>query len=447
MPDSAPPVRWLRARFERALVLEQPDPVLDAFLREQGLEVERLPEEATADRAFILDRLRNGQHDVLFKRSRVVIDDEMLAASERLAAVMICAIGDDSVDKAACARHGVMVMNDPVSNGRSVAEMVFGEMIVLARRLFTSHEAGRQHRWTKDATRRYELKGKTISIIGLGNIGRQVAQMAEGFGMHVRFFDTHEVTREVGQALGYTLSKTLLDAFRDADVVTLHTSGEDARGQSNAGLISYAHLAALGQNRPEPSPRLLLNAARGFLYDPADLRRALDEGHIRGAAVDVFTDEPGSKADRWLNPCADDADVVTTPHIGAATVEAQPRIAAHMAGTTRLMNLYGTVRDTVFAPRQTIGVDAEPTSWGLAVVHSDVRGTRKAIADALYDAGASTLQSAHRDFARLGIAYDLSAIDAPLSEAHLQDLVERARRLSGDETAIRSIRQFEIRHE
>jgi D-3-phosphoglycerate dehydrogenase / 2-oxoglutarate reductase len=129
MPD----VRWLRPRFEKALVLEHPDPSLDDYLREQGLTVERLPEEATQDRAHVLERLREGQHDLLFKRSRFVVDDEVLAASDRLAAVLLCCIGDDSVDKAACAARGVMVMNDPVSNGRSVAEMVFGEMIVLAR--------------------------------------------------------------------------------------------------------------------------------------------------------------------------------------------------------------------------------------------------------------------------------------------------------------------------
>ena len=446
LPTAArePAVRILRPRFEKALVLEHPDPLLDDYLREQGIEVERLLEETTQDRAFVIERLREGQHDLLFKRSRFVVDAGVLAASDRLAAVMLCCIGDDSVDKAACAEAGVLVMNDPVSNGRSVAEMVFGEMILLARRLFHAHESGRRHVWTKDSLRRFELKGKTLTLVGLGNIGKQVASMAEGFGMHVRFFDTNEVAREVGVALGYTSSKNLLEAFREADLVSLHVSSEDARGQHNANLITYEHLAALGANRGPDSPRVLINAARGFLYDSADLRRAIEEGHVRAAAVDVFPDEPGSKKDVWSNPYADLEPVVTTPHIGAATEEAQPRIAAYMAGTTRLLNLYGTVRDTVFAPRQTIGLDAEPPVWALAVVHSDARGTKKAIADAIYDAGASNLQSSHRDFAKLGIAYDLSAIDRPLDAAQLDDLVARARRLSGDEAAIRSIRQFEV---
>lgn len=437
-------MRRLNSQFQKALVLENPHPSLDDYLREQGIEPERLPESATQDVGFVLERLRDGQHDLLFKRSRFVVDDAVLEASEKLAAVLLCCIGDDSVDKAACARRGVLVMNDPVSNGRSVAEMVIGEMIGLARRLFHANEAGRQHLWTKDSKQRYELKGKVLSVIGLGNIGKQVAQLAEGFGMQIRFYDTAEVAREVGAALGWTPSRTLLEAFREADVVSLHLSSEDARGASNRDLITYEHFAQLGAARPAGSPALFLNAARGFLYVPSDLKRAVEEGHVRAAAVDVFPDEPGSSADVWENPYADVPGVVTTPHIGAATEEAQPRIAAHIAGTTRLFANYGTVRDTVFAPRQAIGVEAEAPYWALAVVHSDVRGTKKALSDAIYDAGASNLQSSHRDFPKLGIAYDISAIDYPLTEAQLDDLVERARRLSGDESAIRSLRQFEV---
>lgn len=437
-------MRHLNSRFRKALILENPHPSLDEYLREQGIEPERLPEAATQEVDFVLERLRDGQHDLIFKRSRFVVDDAVLEASEKLAAVMLCCIGDDSVDKPACARHGVLVMNDPVSNGRSVAEMVMGEMIGLARRLFDANEAGRQHLWTKDSKQRYELKGKVLSVVGLGNIGKQVAQLAEGFGMQIRYYDTAEVAREVGAALGWTPCRTLLEAFQEADIVSLHLSSEDARGASNRDVITAEHFANLGAARPDNSPRLFINAARGFLYDPADLRAAIEAGQVRAAAVDVFPEEPGSASDAWHNPYADVPGVVTTPHIGAATEEAQPRIAAHIAGTARLFAQYGTVRDTVFAPRQTIGVDAEAPYWALAVVHSDARGTKKALSDAIYDAGASNLQSSHRDFPKLGIAYDISAIDQPLDDAQLADIVERARRLSGDDTAIRSLRQFEV---
>ena len=437
-------VRFLNASFNKALILENPDPSLDEYLREQGIAPERLPETATQDIDFVVERLREGQHDLIFKRSRFPVDERIIQASQKLAAVMLCCIGDDSVDKEACARAGVLVMNDPVSNGRSVAEMVFGEMICMARRIFYSHDASRQHVWTKDNQQRYEIKGKAISIIGLGNIGKQVAQMAESFGMEVYFYDNAEVAREVGRALGWTLCKNLTEAFRKADFVSLHVSAEDTRGHSNRSLLTYNHFAQLGAERGDNSPRGFINAARGFLYDPEDLKRAVQDGAVRHAAVDVFPEEPGSKEDAWENPYAGFSEIVSTPHIGAATQEAQPRIAAYVAGTTRLFNQQGTVRDAVFAPRQVIGVDADPPYWALAVVHSDARGTKKAIDDSIFDAGASNIQSSHRDFRKLGIAYDVSAIDQPLNEAHLHAMIEEAHTLSGDPTAIRAIRQFYV---
>lgn len=438
-------MRFLQPHFTRALIIENPDPSLDDHLRKQGLEPDRIPEELTDDVDYVVRRLEEGQHDLIFKRSKFRIDERVLQASQRLAAVILCCIGDDSVDKQACAREGVLVMNDPVSNGRSVVELVFGEMICLARRIFFSHDAGRQHLWTKDSTGRYELKDKTISIIGLGNIGKQVAQMAEAFGMRVCFYDNSDLAREVGTTLGWTDCKTMMEAFRMGDFVTLHLSAEDRHGNSNRGIIGYEHFRNLGADRGPKSPRVFINVARGFLYEPEDLRRAVREGHVQAAAVDVFPDEPGSKQDPWVNPYADmPHHVVTTPHIGAATQEAQPRIAAHVAGTAHLFDKYGTLRDTVFYPRQLIGVDADPPYWVLAVVHSDSRGTKKAISDCIFDAGANNIQSIHRDFPKVGIAYDLSAIDRPLSEEALRDLVRSAQAISGDETAIRSIRQFRV---
>jgi D-3-phosphoglycerate dehydrogenase / 2-oxoglutarate reductase len=348
------------------------------------------------------------------------------------------------VDKAACARSGVLVLNDPVSNGRSVAEMVIGEMICLARRIFVAHEAGREHLWTKESSGRFELQGRTISVIGLGNIGRQVARLAEAFGMEVAFYDQASIAREVGRTFGWTECATMEEAFRLGDVVSLHLSAEDPQGTRNEEIITLTHFRQLGADRGERTPRVFINAARGFLYDPEALRQALAEGVVRAAAVDVFPDEPGSSADGWRNPYADVSAVTTTPHIGAATEEAQPRIARYIAASTELLNLRGTVRDTVFRPKLRIELNAEPEQWALAVVHSDARGTKKAIADAIFDAGANNIDSTHHDFPRYGIAYDISAIDRPLTEGQLAALVTRAREISGDPGAIRSIRQFRI---
>jgi len=433
-------VRLLQPRFTRALIIENPHQELDELLNAQGIEAERLPETATLDREFIIQRLREGQHDLLFKRSRFEVDLEVLQASENLAAVILCCIGDDSVDKAACADEGILVMNDPISNGRSVVELVFGELICMSRRIFDAAEKTRDSQWTKDSLHRYELKGKTLGILGLGNIGKAVAQMARSFDMDVVFYDNRELSREVGTTLGWTSCKSIDEVFRVSDFVTTHFSAEDHRGRTNKNLLTYQHFSQMGADLPANSPKIFLNLARGFLFEPSELKQAVQDGHIRYASVDVFPEEPGSKKDIWANPYGDMPEIVSTPHIGAATEEAQPRIARHVANTARLFNLYGTVRDTVYAPGQLIGVDgAEPPSI-LAVVHSDARGTKKAVADAIFEAGFSNLESSHRDFAKYNFAYDLNAVDQAMNQAQIESMIESARKISGDPQAIRSVR-------
>ena len=162
------------------------------------------------------------------------------------------------------------------------------------------------------------------------------------------------------------------------------------------------------------------------------------------AAVDVFPEEPGSKSDDWENPYADLSQIITTPHIGAATQEAQPRIANYVGKTTKLFNESAGVRSCVYAPGQVICVETDRPRYVLAVTHSDARGTKKAISDSIYDAGLSYLESSHRDFVEYGFAYDVSAIDAPLSQEQLTGLIQRARQLSGEPNAIRSIRQVKL---
>ncbi len=437
-------VRILENGFKKALILENPSRLLDEQLKAQGIEPERMPESATLDREKIIETLKKGQHDLIYKRSRFIVDEEVLLASDNLAAIMLCCIGDDSVDKQKCAEHGILVMNDPVSNGRSVLELVFGEMICMARRIFHAVERTRVSEWTKDNKARYEIMGKNLSIIGLGNIGKQVAQMADYFDMNVYFYDSKEIAVEVGKALGWTPCETIEEAFRKADFVSVHVSAEDQKGGTNKGLFTYDHFRQLGADRGENSPRIFLNAARGFLFDPEDLKRAVKEGHISYSAIDVFPEEPGSKSDVWKNPYSDMSEIIGTPHIGAATQEAQPRIADYVAGTTKGFNTNGTIRDCVFAPGRAIGVGSANPKYILSVVHSDARGTKKAVSDCIFDAGISSIQSSHIDFPKYGIAYDINAIDKPLTRIQLEKLAANAVKISGDETAIRSIRQIDI---
>ncbi len=437
-------VRILENGFKKALVLENPSKELDKRLRAQGIEPQRMPESATLDRAQIIATLKEGQHDLLYKRSRFIVDDEVLSASNNLAAIMLCCIGDDSVDKQKCAEHGILVMNDPVSNARSVVEMVFGEMICMARRIFHAVERTQVSEWTKDNRARYEIKGKTLSIIGLGNIGKQVAQMAEMFEMDVCFYDSREVAVEVGKALGWEACETIEQAFRKGDFVSVHVSAENQNGETNKGLFTYEDFRQIGADRGENSPRIFLNASRGFLFDPADLTKAVKDGFVNYASIDVFPEEPGSKTDIWKNPYSEMAEIIGTPHIGAATQEAQPRIASFVAGTTKKFNTYGTIRDCVFSPGRSIGVDASNPKFILSVVHSDKRGTKKAVSDCIFDAGISSIQSSHIDFPKYGIAYEINAIDRPLTREQLEQLVANAIEISGDPTAIRSIRQIDV---
>lgn len=440
-------VRILNPKFKKALILEEPDRSLDEYLRQQGIEPQRLPNEMTQDVGAVLEILRQGQHDLIYKRSRFIIEDEVLSASDNLAAIMLCCIGDDSVDKQACARQGVLVMNDPISNARSVVEMVFGEMVCLGRRIFDSNDECHHHKWSKNNKGRYELKGKTLGILGLGNIGKQVAQMGEAFGMKIAFFDDQEVAREVGRALGWQLCSNIEDLFRSSDFLTVHVSSENSRGQSNLNMLNYDHFKLLGQSCGENSPRIFINAGRGFLFEPDELNRAVAEGLVQAAAVDVFPEEPGSGADAWVNPFAAHPNIIATPHIGAATQEAQPRIAAYVSGTTHLFNTFGTVRSCVYSPGKVIGInDTERADTILAVVHSDARGTKKAISDAIFEAGRSYLQSSHRDFIKYGFAYDVSAMDGSLTSEQLQRLIDTARQISGDPAAIRAIRQLRVEH-
>lgn len=436
--------RVLQGALTRALVVENPHPSLDEHLAALGVEVVRVPGDAP-DTAELIRLLQQHGSQALFKRSRVPVTRAVVEQCPELFAVQLCSIGDDSVDKPACADHGVLVFNDPVSNGRSVVELAIGHLVALSRRLYETDTETRGGLWGKNNTERYEVRGKVLGVLGLGNIGRATARAAELMGMRVRFFDSREVARQVGAELGWEEAATMLDLFRGSDAVTVHVSAQDAAGATNEGLLSRDLLLQLGADRPEGSPRLFLNLSRGFLYEPADLLHAVQTRAIRRAAVDVYPQEPRGK-EPWVNPYRGEPRVAVTPHIGASTQEAQPRIAARVARTFGAYSRYGSIRDCVFSPRAQLGLvdDARGQGALLAVAHATTRGTKRAIDDAIYEAGASNLSSVHRDFAHLGLAYDLALIDHPLTDAQLGRLVDEAAASTGDPSAIRSIRQVPL---
>lgn len=443
MTSSPGSPRLLTGPFRRALILENPDPVLDDMLREQGIEPVRIAE--TPGPEELIELIRKHRPHLLFKRSRVVVNEAVLDAAKDLFAVMLCCIGDDSVDKDAAAARGILVLNDPRSNGRSVAEMVIGQLLMGARRLPEAWAETDANRWRKSSLGRFEVKGKRIGILGLGSIGTQVARLAEALGMEILFYDVSEVAKAVGETMDWRCAATIEDLFTDSDVVTIHLSAEDGRGRSNRAVISREHLLSLGSNQSAESPRVIINLARGFLYDPEHLVEAVKAGAVRQAFVDVYPDEPATTSEPWANPFAGVPEIHCTPHIGAATRDAQPRIGRKMGRAARLLSNRGTVEDSVFAPKRRIGVAATALSPHiLAVVHADARGTKKAVDDAIYRAGISNLQSAHRDFPRHGIAYDLSVLDRPLTDEEVAGMVAHASEITGRADAIRAVRQISL---
>ncbi len=432
----------LRGPLRRALIVERPDSSLDGLLGAAGFDVVRV--DAAPDEDELVDLLRTHRSQVLFKRSRVQVTRRVVECSPDLVAIQLCSIGDDSIDKNACAERGVLVFNDPVSNGRSVVELAIGHLIALSRRLYETFDDTHAGAWEKSNAERYEVRGKVLGILGLGNIGRQVAKVATLLGMDVFFFDEREVAQEVGEEMGWRRAGTAQELFRHSDMVSVHVSASTPRGKTNEGLL-MGLLGQLGAERPQNSPRVFVNLARGFLHAPEELLEAIDSGAIRRAAVDVYPAEPNKNGPGWENPYASEPRVATTPHIGAATQEAQPRIARRVAQTQRNFSTAGSIRDCVFSPRSKISVaDGNGGRAVLLVVHSTARGTKKALDEAIYEAGASNLRSQHRDLGPWGIAVDANLLDRPLSTEQLDSIVQLTRSITGDPLAVRLVRQVEL---
>lgn len=426
--------------IERALVVESPDSSLDVLLEAKGMQVIRLAK--TPDEAALIAEINKHQIQVVFKRSKVQITRKIIESCPSLLAVQLCCIGDDSIDKPACAENGIMIFNDPISNGRSVVELVIGTIISLARRLFETNDSCRAGTWEKNNVDRYEVQGKVLGVIGLGNIGRAVARVAEALGMKINFYDTRQVSVELGKEMGWQHFDNLEAIFRASDCITVHLSARDIKGSSNEGILDLMHFQALGADRPK-GPRIFINYARGFVHTPEALIQAIEEGYIRKAAVDVYPYEP-RRGEPWTNPYQNCTEVVVLPHIGASTQEAQPRIAARVAETFGNFSLFGEVRDTPFKVRTQLALTEqfEKGQSILIVCHSTARGTKRAIDEAIYQANVSNLSSVHRDFNEFGFAYDLALLDGHLDEDEVKHLIDRAEELTGEKQVIFSVRQI-----
>ncbi|BCB91123.1 D-3-phosphoglycerate dehydrogenase [Phytohabitans suffuscus] len=338
----------------RALLLESIHPDAVARLHAAGCLVESVP--SALDEDELIERVRDVH--LLGVRSKTQVTERVLAAGSQLLGVGAFCIGTDQVDLAAAARAGVAVFNAPFSNTRSVVELALAEIIMLARRVMEKNNAMHAGVWDKAATGSHEVRGRTLGIVGYGNIGTQLSVLAEALGMRVYFYDTADKL-----ALGNAKRCDTLDELLEvAETVTLHVDGRPG----NSGFFGEEQFARM---RPRS---LFLNLSRGFVIDYPALRRHLESGHIAGAAVDVFPKEPKGRGDEFTSELRGLPNVILTPHIGGSTEEAQADIGGFVAN--KLAQYVSEGNTTLSVNLPTTALPQQPRTRRLAHVHHNTPG-------------------------------------------------------------------------
>lgn len=265
-------------------------------------------------------------------RSRSQITDPVIAATNSLIAVGCFSVGTNQIDLDAARRKGIPVFNAPFSNTRSVAELTIAEIVMLFRRIFPRSVAAHDGGWEKSAAGSREIRGKTLGIVGYGNIGSQIAVLAEAMGLRVIYHDHTDKLRHGNVEPAASLD----DLLSRSDIVTLHVPETTATN----GMIGAAQIARMKDGA------FLINNSRGTVVDLDALASALHAGKLGGAAIDVFPVEPSSNADRFVTPLQGLPNVILTPHVGGSTEEAQERIGEEV---TRKLIEYSDVGSTVGA--------------------------------------------------------------------------------------------------
>lgn len=296
-------------------------------------------------------------------RSRTQLNAKVFAAAKKLMSVGCFCIGTNQVDLQAATEHGVIVFNAPYSNTRSVAELVIAEAIMLMRGIPDKSAKAHRGEWLKSASNSYEVRGKTLGIVGYGNIGSQTSVMAESMGMKVRFYDT-STRLPLGNAAQV---RRLHDLLGQSDVISLHVPDN----ASTHGLMGPKELAAM-----KPGA-ILINAARGLIVDIDSLCEHLASKHIGGAAIDVFPVEPKSNQEEFISPLREFDNVILTPHIGGSTQEAQENIGIEVAEKVVMYSDNGTSTSAVNFPQ--VALPSHADTHRLLHVHRNIPGMMTAI--------------------------------------------------------------------
>jgi len=355
----------------KVLLLENIHPVAAEAFRRAGFEVDARA--GSLGEHELCDVLRGVS--LLGIRSNTTVTPRVLEAAKDLLAVGCFCIGTNQVDLADAAERGVAVFNAPFSNTRSVVELVLAEIIALARRLPEKTQRMHDGVWDKSAKGSHEVRGRTLGIVGYGNIGTQLSNVAEAIGLRVIFYDTadrlaHGNARRVA---------TLDELLAQADVVSLHVDGRPG----NAGLFGADQFALM-------KPRsIFINASRGMVVDDAALRAHILSGHLAGAAIDVFPIEPKAQGDPFESPLRGLDNVILTPHVGGSTQEAQEEIGHFVANKLLGFVAAGGTALSVNLPE--VAASSPPAAFRMGYLHDNVPGVLASINQLFADAGANVV--------------------------------------------------------
>jgi D-3-phosphoglycerate dehydrogenase len=353
----------------KVLLVENIHPSAHEIFQSEHFHLETLPGALSEDELF--QRIEDVH--VVGIRSKTRVTDRVLSNARRLLSVGCFCIGTNQVDLASANRRGIPVFNAPFSNTRSVAELIVAEVVMLSRHLGDRVREMHGGQWRKVATGSYEIRGKTLGIVGYGHIGRQVGVLAETVGMRVLFFD---IAARLPMGNNHA-TRALDELLAQSDFVTLHVP----ETPQTRGMFGAREIAAMRTGS------YLLNASRGTVVDIDALATALKSGHVAGAAIDVFPEEPEKNSDGFQTPLRGLANVVMTPHIGGSTAEAQEAIGREVGSAlTRFVNA-GVTTGAVNFPH----VDAAPTPHKHRIlnIHKNVPGVLRDINRIVSDKGAN----------------------------------------------------------
>ena len=378
----------------RILLLENiSDAAVAEFEAGEYTEIERVS--GAVSEAELIEKIK-GVH-ILGIRSKTQITENVIEAADKLLAIGAFCIGTNQINLNAATKKGIAVFNAPYSNTRSVAELVIGLCVVLIRKISDKNTAAHRGIWMKDAKGSFELRGKTLGIVGYGNIGSQVSVMAEALGLNVIYYDI--ITK-----LPHGNAKQIRDLdelLAQSDIVTLHVPSDE----TTRNMINDATLSAM------KTGAIFLNYSRGDVVELNALREHIERKHISGAAVDVFPEEPEKNGDEFISVLQNLPNVILTPHIGGSTEEAQANIGLDV--TAKLIDYleFGVSNGSLSVPP--ISVPHISGAHRILHIHENIPGVLGEINSRLSDKGINIVGQYLKTNDRIG--YVILDIDTKLS--------------------------------